>query len=336
MGNQTMQGKGDRHVDIKTELAGRCSDVLLMLGINPLAMASQITCPIDAHQPRWPSFRVNPVTNRYYCSVCEPKGASFVDLVIKMNRASNFKEACQYLRLGLGLLTQHEPSAPHQPLEHMCDMPDPIAALGIESLFDDAEVGNEAHHPDRCDDEDELNELLKDSKEASWSQYTSVLKIAPLGAMALPGGSLAVPVRSNMGYLYGVLEIAPNGLRTVHNRKNLNGAATVLGELNGSEILAFVRDWESQVAIHNFSGGRCTIAYHEPTNMMDAVQDFVGENVKEIWLFKCDKDDDQEVNRLKDWTQSQAINLQILDTKNEALIERYRKAVSGKQVSKSQ
>ena len=37
-------------VDIKTELADRCADVLLLLGINPMAMSTQIDCPISKHE----------------------------------------------------------------------------------------------------------------------------------------------------------------------------------------------------------------------------------------------------------------------------------------------
>jgi hypothetical protein len=81
-----------------------------------------------------------------------------------------------------------------------------------------------------------------------------------------------------------------------------------------------------------FSGGRCTIAYLTKFNLVAAAQNFASDRVKELWLFKCDKDDANEVAALMDWAQSRGINIQMIDTKSETLIEKYRRAVGGKYV----
>lgn len=318
-------------VDIKTELVDRCSDVLVMLGINPMAMSTKIVCPISKHETPWPSFSVNPVTNRYYCSECEKRGASLEDLVIKMGRAANYKAACTFLRAGLGLLKNLAP------IEQMFENPNLIAALGSDPAFDEeGATEDELRHPDSCEQEAELQELLRDCRSGVWSSYAAKLKISPIGAMQSSRGSLVVPARKPSGYIYGVLEIDVSGKRTIHNGQNLDGAATVLGDRQQADTIIFVRDWESQVAIYNLSGGRCVVAYHEAKNLLAAALEFVTEDVKTIWLFKSSKDDMHEVAGLKEWTKTQEINFKIIDTGGEALIDAYRKAVGGKSVSNNQ
>jgi hypothetical protein len=312
-------------VDIKTELIDRCPDVLVMLGINPMAMSTKIVCPISPHETPWPTFSVNPLTNRYYCSVCEKRGGSLEDLVIKTGRAATYKGACTFLRAGLGLLKNV------RPLEQMFENPDPIDALGSEPALDEDGVDDdELRHPDSCEQEAELEEILRDCTTGGWSPYAAKLKIAPHGAMLSPRGSLVVAVRKPSGYIHGVLEIEANGQRTIHNGVNLDGAATVLGDRYQADIMFFVRDWESQVVMFNLSGGRCIVAYHEPKNLLASAYDFVTDRVKTIWLYKSNKDDAHEIAGLKEWAQTQTINLQVIDTGHESLIDAYRRAMGRK------
>lgn len=324
------QSKSNGGVDIKTELVDRCSDVLLMLGINPMAMSTKIGCPISAHEPMWPTFRVNPATNRYYCSVCEPRGGSLEDLVIKTGKANNYKHACSFIRAGLGLLSKHVP------LEDMFSQPDPISALGRDIQLELEDEAYEEVQLEKSEQEAELDNILRGCSTVGWSPYAAKLKIAPLGAMLSSTGTLVIPARNQSGYLHGVLEIEPSGRRTVHNCQNLQGAGIIVGELHNADILVFVRDWESQVAAYMFSGGRCTIAYLTKFNLVAAAQNFVSERVKELWLFKCDKDDANEVEALMVWAQSRGLNVQMIDTKSEPLIEKYRRAISGKSVGNHQ
>ncbi len=87
--------------DIKEELEGRTHEVLAILGINPIAMVTQIPCPLESHHLGHPTFMVNAKKNRYYCAQCTPKGGSLVDLVIGLGKAKNFSEAAKYLRFNV-------------------------------------------------------------------------------------------------------------------------------------------------------------------------------------------------------------------------------------------
>ena len=89
--------------DIKRQLVGRCPEVLAILGINPLAMSYGIDCPVNEHHKGLASFQVDPIANRYYCTYCKPRGASLVDLVIDLEKASTFSEATSFLRKNLCL-----------------------------------------------------------------------------------------------------------------------------------------------------------------------------------------------------------------------------------------
>ena len=89
------------HSDIKDELQGRTHEVLRVLGVNPIAMNTQIPCPLADHHQGRPSFMVNAQKNRFYCADCTPRGASLIDLVIGLGKAKNFNEAAKYLRFEL-------------------------------------------------------------------------------------------------------------------------------------------------------------------------------------------------------------------------------------------
>ena len=93
--------KKKSQTDIKDELQGRTHEVLMVLGVNPIAMSTQIPCPLAIHHEGRPSFMVNPQKNRYYCTECTPRGASLIDLVIGLGMANNFNEAARYLRFKL-------------------------------------------------------------------------------------------------------------------------------------------------------------------------------------------------------------------------------------------
>ena len=310
-------------VDIKTELADRCGDVLLLLGINPMAMSTQIDCPISKHERPWPTFRVNPVTNRYYCSVCEPRGGSLADLVMKTGRAPRYKDACMFLRVGLGLLRKPEQ------IEALYELPDPIAQM-MDEIQSSEEITYDELHPDSSEQGAELEALMEGAEEAGRSPYLAKMKIAPLGAMCSHDGNLLVPIKRKSGYLHGVLEITPEGTQTIHNSKNLQGAATVLGRPVRGQMMAFVRDWESQIAIYMISGGQCTIAYHEPTNLPASVQEFIEEGVNEICLFKSDEDDEEAVKQLEILMGDWGVTLRVIDTKSETMSARYLRALSKK------
>jgi len=92
------QGQKGNFVDIKEEIKGKAHIVLPFLKINPLALNTQVPCPLGPHHEGRPSFRINSVEGRFYCTICRPRGASLVDLIIELGEAKDFQDAASFLR----------------------------------------------------------------------------------------------------------------------------------------------------------------------------------------------------------------------------------------------
>jgi phage/plasmid primase-like uncharacterized protein len=270
--------------DIKAQIEGRCSEVLQLLGINPMAMATQIVCPIAEHHAGRPSFRVNPGTNRYFCAHCQPKGASLVDLVIALGHAGTFPEAADYLRSKLSI----SPKA-----ANMCSMSE------IPAAIQRADVVVQASLEDQTSDADEeeipvferrLEAMLKAGSTPAVVHHCFQRRIAPLGAVQADDGSLLVPARDHAGVLCGLMRITADGQKSVLSDGRLMGAGATLGRVNDSPVVGFTLDWESQVVLHMSLGGMAVVAYLDPENALLAIDEFVSPRTTQIWVFAGPKD----------------------------------------------
>lgn len=273
--------------DIKTQLEGRCPDVLQLLGINPMAMATQIICPVSEHHAGRPSFRVNPGTNRYFCAHCQPKGASLVDLVMALGRAGSFPEAADYLRTNLSIGTKpltlnagSEISVPIQKF-HV------VAPTAMEDRSHDEYVEEIPAF------ERQMETMLAAAKPPAVVQHCFQRRIAPLGAVQADDGSLLVPARDHAGFVCGLMRITADGQKTLLSDGRLMGAGATLGPVHDAPVVGFTLDWESQVAVHMSMGGMAVVAYIDPDNALLAVDEFVGPKTKEIWVFAGPKDDSE-------------------------------------------
>ncbi len=70
-----------KHFDIFTDISGKSSEILDLLGIDQRARFKHVHCPLPDHDDRHPSFRVDQKTERFICT-CSPRGGSMIDLVI--------------------------------------------------------------------------------------------------------------------------------------------------------------------------------------------------------------------------------------------------------------
>lgn len=273
--------------DIKTQLEGRCPDVLQLLGINPMAMATQIICPVSEHHAGRPSFRVNPGTNRYFCAHCQPKGASLVDLVIAIGKAGSFPEAADYLRSKLSIGTK--------PLSSNAGSEIPVTIQKVSlvartALDDQIHDGDEEEIPAF---ERQMEAMLAAARPPAVIQHCLQRRIAPLGAVQADEGNLLVPARDHAGFLCALMRITSGGQKTLLSEGRLMGAGATLGCVHDAPVLGFTLDWESQVALHMSMGGMAVIAYLDPDNALLAVDEFVGPLTKEVWVFAGPKDDSE-------------------------------------------
>jgi hypothetical protein len=268
------------YLDIKAQIEGRCSEILLLLGINPLAMATQITCPVAEHHAGRVSFRVNPVTNRYFCAHCQPKGASLVDLVIQLGKAGSFAAAADYLRAGLDIKPQKTP------LQALGDMPDPLAHFITKNHGDYSEQTDDGDpESDIPLFEQKITAMLDAANPANLHPYSLHRRFAPLGARATDGGNLLIPARDHAGNLCALLQISLQGKHLVVSDGRLMGAASTLGQFKDARVIAATLDWESQVVLHTVYGGMPIIGYLTPDNALLAVDEFLTSATKEIWVF---------------------------------------------------
>jgi len=301
---------GRPYLDIKAQIEGRCSEILLLLGINPMAMTTQISCPIAEHHAGRVSFRVNPVTNRYFCAHCQPKGASLVDLVIQLGKAGSFAAAADYLRAGLNIKVQ-EP-----PLQALGQMPDPLEQYNSKTRDD---------HPVQIavgDDEDDvplferqITAMLAAASPANLHPYCLHRRLAPLGARATEGGNLLVPAHDHAGNLCALLQISPQGKHLVLSDGRLMGAASILGMLKGARVIAVTLDWESQVVLHMVYGGMPCIGYLEPDNALLAVDEFLTSHTKELWVFSGPRDVPELQAEMTIYAQDNSLKLKWFSTR---------------------
>ncbi len=274
-------------VGIKTQIEGRCPEVLQLLGINPMAMATQIICPVSEHHAGRPSFRVNPGTNRYFCAHCQPKGASLVDLVMALGKAGSFPEAADYLRTNLSIgtepLPQHTGSEISVPIQKFSV----VAQTALEDQIHEEFVGEIPAF------ERQMEAMLAAARRPAVVQHCFQRRIAPLGAVQADDGSLLVPARDHAGFLCGLMRITADGQKTLLSDGRLMGAGATLGLVHDAPVVGFTLDWESQVAVHMSMGGMAVVAYIDPDNALLAVDEFVGPKTKEIWVFAGPKDDSE-------------------------------------------
>ena len=273
--------------DIKTQIEGRCPEVLQLLGINPMAMATQIICPVSEHHAGRPSFRVNPGTNRYFCAHCQPKGASLVDLVMALGKAGSFPEAADYLRTHLSIGTKP------LTLNAGSEIPAPIQKIHVV-----AQTALEDQIQDEYVDEipafeRQMEAMLAAARPPAVVQHCFQRRIAPLGAVQTDDGSLLVPARDHAGFLCALMRITSGGQKTLLSEGRLMGAGATLGPVHDAPVVGFTLDWESQVALHLSMGGMAVVAYLDPDNALLAVDEFVGPQTKEIWVFASPKDDSE-------------------------------------------
>jgi hypothetical protein len=260
--------------DIKRQLSGRCPEVLALLEINPLAMSFGIDCPVNEHHKGLASFKVDEVANRYYCTYCKPRGASLLDLVIDLEKASTFAEATAYLRKNLGLESQ----------PYMID---------DDGTFDDAQ--DEVQEVEKS-----LIQMLGMSKPAGYTKYCLKRKIPPLGANITTSGNLYVPIRDDELKLRGILEIDAQGARLIHKDEPLQGSAVAIGPFNDAPIIAVTLEWESAVALHVVTGGMPCLAYLDPSNLLDCVDMFISEKTRGIIVFSTPYDSLEMIDLARD------------------------------------
>lgn len=285
--------------DIKRQLLGRCPEVLAILGINPLAMSYGIDCPVNEHHRGLASFQVDPVANRYYCTYCKPRGASLVDLVMDLEKASTFAEATSFLRRNLGLESQ-----PY--------------LLGAEADECYVDTEDEVEVVDKS-----LVQMIGMTKPAGHSKYCLRRRIPPLGANITTAGDLYIQIRDNELLLRGILEIDPQGARLIHKDEPLNGSAIALGPVNDAPFFALTLEWESSVALYIVTGGMPCLAYLEPTNLLDCVDMFITENTKGIFIFCTPQDSIEMIDSAKDYIESLGKKFHIYKTKNHDYCEEY-------------
>ncbi len=103
MRSNSIKCSGGGRRDIKVQLEGRALDVLRLLRIHIYAASTQIPCPMCGSRGVGVSFNVREHQNRYYCTICTPRGGSLVDLVIALGYAGNFHGAVTFLREKLEL-----------------------------------------------------------------------------------------------------------------------------------------------------------------------------------------------------------------------------------------
>lgn len=285
--------------DIKRQLNGRCPEVLALLGINPLAMSYGVDCPVNEHHRGLASFQVDSIANRYYCTYCKPRGASLVDLVIDLEKASTFAEATSFLRKNLGLESQ-----PY-------------------ILGDDSEEGffDEEHEVDSV--EKSLVQMIGMTKPAGYSKYCLKRRIPPLGANVTTAGDLYIQIRDNELMLKGILEIDQRGERLIHKDEPLNGSAIALGPVNDAPFIGFTLDWESAVALYITTGGMPCLAYLEPSNLLDCVDMFITDSTNGIFIFGSPQDSIEMMDCAKDYVEGLGKKIHIHKTKNYDYCEGY-------------
>lgn len=285
--------------DIKRQLVGRCPEVLALLGINPLAMSFGVDCPVNEHHRGLASFQVDPVANRYYCTYCKPRGASLVDLVMDLEKASTFAEATSFLRRNLCL-----ESKPY------------FLGTEAEEGFIDSE--DEVEVVDKS-----IVQMIAMTKPAGHSKYCLKRRIPPLGANITTAGNLYIQIRDNELLLRGILEIDPQGARLIHKDEPLNGSAIALGPVNDAPLIALTLDWESAVALYIMTGGMPCLAYLEQSNLLDCVDMFITDSTKGIFIFGTPQDSIEMIDSAKDYIEGLGKKIHIHKTKNHDYCEEY-------------
>ncbi len=289
--------------DIKRQLTGRAPEILALLGINPLAMTFGVDCPVNDHYAGLASFKVDSVANRYYCTCCKPSGASLVDLVIELEKASTFKDAVVFLRKNLGIEDE----------SHM---------LTTNSSATTDELGQNGEVVSKT-----LVQMLCMTRPAGFSKYCFKRKIPPLGANITVDGNLYIPIRDSELLLKGILEIDLHGARLIHKDEPLAGSSIALGTFIDAPYLALTLEWESAAALYVMTGGMPCIAYVDPTNLIDCINMFVTESTKVIFLFTTPHDHLEIVDEAKECIESLGKNIRIQQTRDNDYCESYTNAV---------
>ena len=262
--------------DIKRQLTGRAPEILALLGINPLAMTFGVDCPVNDHYAGLASFKVDSVANRYYCTCCKPSGASLVDLVIELEKASTFKDAVVFLRKNLGIEDE----------SHM---------LTTNSSATTDELGQNGEVVSKT-----LVQMLCMTRPAGFSKYCFKRKIPPLGANITVDGNLYIPIRDSELLLKGILEIDLHGARLIHKDEPLAGSAIALGTFTDAPYLVLTLDWESASALYVMTGGMPCLAYLDPSNLLDCVDMFISEKTRGIIVFSTPYDSLEMIDLARD------------------------------------
>ena len=215
--------------NIHFQLAGEAARVLNLLGIDNAALNRHIHCPLPAHEDSDPSFR-DEKRNRYFCT-CTQKGGSLVDLVIAMEKASDFKEAVRYLRFKLRLNGSGASWPSPVRLQVAGPASGPAATLAVSS-------NSSPQYQNIHSAINEFDEYLKRCIPAHHHPYCRTKKIAPVGALYdRNSGDLVLPLHDVNRVTTGYQIISPLGQKRFAKNSRLRGSGLLLGSIESGLLI---------------------------------------------------------------------------------------------------
>jgi phage/plasmid primase-like uncharacterized protein len=250
-----------KHFDIFTDISGKSSEILDLLGIDQRARFKHVHCPLPDHDDRHPSFRVDQKTERFICT-CSPRGGSMIDLVIGMGHASNFVEATRWLRKNL---FGH---APH------------YKRISIPTNFVSATTDTK----EAADRTEILRVLSKCVGVPPLHPYVVKKGIIPLCAMYEPIlKNLVIPIHDKDYELQGIEYIDRQNNKFCVDGTKKSGNGLVIGDADASPILCVVEGWATGVSIHLALSGLPVLVTFGSSNL-SAVKNFANDK-QDVWFF---------------------------------------------------
>jgi phage/plasmid primase-like uncharacterized protein len=250
-----------KHFDIFTDISGKSSEILDLLGIDQRARFKHVHCPLPDHDDRHPSFRVDQKTERFICT-CSPRGGSMIDLVIGMGHASNFVEATRWLRKNL---FGH---APH------------YKRISIPTNFVSATTDTK----EAADRTEILRVLSKCVGVPPLHPYVVKKGIIPLCAMYEPIlKNLVIPIHDKDYELQGIEYIDRQNNKFCVDGTKKSGNGLVIGDADASPILCVVEGWATGVSIHLALSGLPVLVTFGASNL-SAARNFASDK-QQVWFF---------------------------------------------------
>lgn len=252
--------------NIHFQLAGEAARVLNLLGIDNAALHRHIHCPLPEHEDSHPSFRVDEKRNRYFCT-CNPKGGSLVDLVIAMQKASDFKEAVSYLRSRLRL----NGSGASRPSPVRPQVTGPASGTAATLAVTSNVSSQKQNIPSGIN---EFDEYLKRCVPAHQHPYCRAKKIAPVGALYDRNtGDLVLPLLDVNRVTTGIQLISPNGQKMFVKGSRLRGSGLLLGTIENGAPLGICEGWATGVTLFSLLNQPMLVTF-SANNLLAAAQPY--------------------------------------------------------------